>query len=315
MRLVGRYELREMIGEGAMAEVWRAYDPSIDRVLAIKLLRPEIRANTECAARFLREARAAGALAHPAIVTVYDVGEADGFPYIAMELLDDLAKQYPDRLKAMQALFDQQARANNVYPLDDRFGMARPSSFIAHADPRREFTYWGKDVTVGSGVAPSFAARSFTVRAEIDLPDGHATGVLLANGSWFGGWSFYLKDGRPIAREAFSQRPEHQYVIAGTEPLGAGHHVVEYSFAIDAPKPFAGGTLSVSVDGKPVASGRVEHTIVHTAGNGETLDIGRDTGAPVTDDYPGQGVFPGEIARVTVGLGVAPTLPRHIPAD
>lgn len=88
MRTVGRYELREKIGEGAMAEVWRAHDPSLDRVLAIKLLKPEIQANPEAAARFLREAKAAGALAHPAIVTIYDVGEAAGTPYIAMELLD-----------------------------------------------------------------------------------------------------------------------------------------------------------------------------------------------------------------------------------
>jgi tRNA A-37 threonylcarbamoyl transferase component Bud32/HAMP domain-containing protein len=88
MRLVGRYELKAKIGEGAMAEVWRAHDPSIDRVLAIKLLKPEYRRNPEYAARFLREAKAAGALAHPSIVTIYDVGEADGYPYIAMELLD-----------------------------------------------------------------------------------------------------------------------------------------------------------------------------------------------------------------------------------
>lgn len=86
--LVGRYELRERIGEGAMAEVYRAYDPSIDRVLAIKLLKPELRARPESAARFLREAKAAGALSHPAIVTIYDVGEVDGHAYIAMELLD-----------------------------------------------------------------------------------------------------------------------------------------------------------------------------------------------------------------------------------
>jgi len=88
MRLIGRYELRELIGEGAMAEVWRAHDPGIDRVLAIKLLKPEFRRNPDYAARFLREAKAAGALAHPSIVTIYDVGEADGHPYIAMELLD-----------------------------------------------------------------------------------------------------------------------------------------------------------------------------------------------------------------------------------
>ncbi|MHB8284263.1 MAG: protein kinase domain-containing protein [Caulobacteraceae bacterium] len=88
MQVVGRYELRECIGEGAMAEVWRAYDPSIDRVLAVKLLKQEFRKNREYSSRFLREAKAAGALAHPSIVTIYDVGEADGYPYIAMELLD-----------------------------------------------------------------------------------------------------------------------------------------------------------------------------------------------------------------------------------
>ena len=88
MRLVGRYELRELIGEGAMAEAGRAHDPSSDRVLAIKLLKPEYRRNPEYVTRFLREAKAAGALAHPNIVTIYDVGEADGYPYIAMELLE-----------------------------------------------------------------------------------------------------------------------------------------------------------------------------------------------------------------------------------
>jgi len=88
MKLVGRYELKERIGEGAMAEVWRAHDPGIDRTLAIKILKAEFRRNPEYTQRFLREAKAAGALAHPSIVTIYDVGEVDGYPYIAMELLD-----------------------------------------------------------------------------------------------------------------------------------------------------------------------------------------------------------------------------------
>ena len=88
MNHVGRYHLHERIGEGAMAEVWRAHDPTIDRVLAIKLLRPEFRSSAEYSSRFLREAKAAGVLSHSAIVTIYDVGEADGVAYIAMELLE-----------------------------------------------------------------------------------------------------------------------------------------------------------------------------------------------------------------------------------
>ena len=88
LELLGRYQVQDRIGQGAMADVFRAYDPSIDRVLAIKVLKAEFRQNPEYAARFLREARAAGALSHPSIVTIYDVGEAEGYPYIAMELLD-----------------------------------------------------------------------------------------------------------------------------------------------------------------------------------------------------------------------------------
>jgi serine/threonine-protein kinase len=88
LKLIGRYEVQARIGEGAMADVYRAYDPGINRVLAIKVLKAEFRQNRHYTARFLREAKAAGALSHPNIVTIYDVGEAEGYPYIAMELLD-----------------------------------------------------------------------------------------------------------------------------------------------------------------------------------------------------------------------------------
>ncbi len=88
LELIGRYEVQGRLGDGAMADVYRAYDPGIDRVLAIKVLKSEYRQDREYAARFLREAKAAGALSHPNIVTIYDVGEVDGYPYIAMELLE-----------------------------------------------------------------------------------------------------------------------------------------------------------------------------------------------------------------------------------
>ena len=87
MQAVGRYLIECRIGEGAMAVVYRAHDPTIDRVVAIKVLKPELRGDLALVGRFLREARAAGALSHPNIVTIYDVGEVDGIPYIAMELL------------------------------------------------------------------------------------------------------------------------------------------------------------------------------------------------------------------------------------
>ena len=88
MTTLGRYRIDGRLGEGAMADVYRAFDPGIGRTVAVKVLKPELARDPALGARFLREARAAGALNHPHIATVYDVGEADGATYIAMELVD-----------------------------------------------------------------------------------------------------------------------------------------------------------------------------------------------------------------------------------
>ena len=88
MTMLGRYRIDGRLGEGAMADVYRAFDPGIGRTVAIKVLKPELARDPSLGQRFLREARAAGALSHPHIATIYDVGEADGAAYIAMELVD-----------------------------------------------------------------------------------------------------------------------------------------------------------------------------------------------------------------------------------
>jgi serine/threonine-protein kinase len=86
--MLGRYRIDARLGEGAMADVFRAFDPGIGRTVAIKVLKPEYARDPALGERFLREARAAGALSHPNIATIYDVGEADGIAYIAMELVE-----------------------------------------------------------------------------------------------------------------------------------------------------------------------------------------------------------------------------------
>ena len=86
-RRVGKFELHELIGEGAMGAVWKAYDSVIRRYVALKLLSRAGR-SADAQDRFMREARAAGALQHPNIVTIYDLGESDSQLFIAMELVD-----------------------------------------------------------------------------------------------------------------------------------------------------------------------------------------------------------------------------------
>jgi len=92
MATFGRYEILDKLGEGAMGVVYRARDASLGRVVALKMLSADLGAEEELNQRFQREAEAIGRLSHPNIVTVYDVGEASGQLYMAMELLegDDL---------------------------------------------------------------------------------------------------------------------------------------------------------------------------------------------------------------------------------
>ena len=98
---IGRYEVGPLVGEGAMARVYRARDPEINRTVAIKLLKDELCVDKEYVNRFLREARAAGAISHPNIVTVYDVGRHGETPYITMEFMDEksLADMLSDNTK------------------------------------------------------------------------------------------------------------------------------------------------------------------------------------------------------------------------
>src|SRR5262245_24809079 len=114
---IGRYDVGELVGEGAMARVYRARDPDIDRTVAIKLLKDERCVDKEYVNRFLREARAAGAISHPNIVTIYDVGRNGDTPYITMEFMDEkslgdvLSENARLSVKQVLALGIQLARA------------------------------------------------------------------------------------------------------------------------------------------------------------------------------------------------------------
>ena len=101
MRTIGRYELQDLLGRGGMGVVYRAFDTLLERTVAVKIIGGEIDSNPDTRARFLREARSAGQLSHKNIVTIYDLGEEDGHPFLAMEYLSgqDLQQRLHDPVK------------------------------------------------------------------------------------------------------------------------------------------------------------------------------------------------------------------------
>jgi eukaryotic-like serine/threonine-protein kinase len=143
LETIGRYKLEERIGEGAMADVYRAFDPRINRHLAIKVLKKEFVQDQEYSARFLQEAKAAGALSHPNIVTIYDIGETNGQPYIVMELLDgqplDAVMLEQKRLKPDQ-IMDYGIQISQALDYAHAMGVVhrdiKPSNIIVSKDAR-----------------------------------------------------------------------------------------------------------------------------------------------------------------------------------
>ncbi|MBP6052885.1 MAG: arylsulfatase [Pseudomonadales bacterium] len=218
----------------------------------------------------------------------------------------DLATKEPKKLAELVDLFWQEAKHNNVLPMipnAPNVPVGYQASLVNYGSHRTNWIYWGRDITVAYDAAPPMAARSFSITAEVTIPQGGGNGVLVANGSWFGGWVFYLKDGRPVAHEAFSEQPKDQFHVEADTVIPAGKATIRFDFDFDGGGPGGGGTMRILVDGKQVANGRIERTIVLRAGLGETFDIGYDTGAPVIEDYTKDGRFTGDIDKVTVELG------------
>jgi hypothetical protein len=145
--------------------------------------------------------------------------------------------------------------------------------------------------------------HSFSISADVEIPEHGADGVILAQGGAHAGFSLYVKDNKP--KFAYNYLGDVT-TIASPESLPAGRETLIYDFAYDGGKPGSGGTGTISVNGKKVASGRIESTIPYLFGV-ETADVGMDLYSPVTSDYAkGKNKFTGEINKVTITLKDAP---------
>ena len=126
--------------------------------------------------------------------------------------------------------------------------------------------------------------QSHSVTAEVVVPDGGANGVIVNQGGITGGWSLYLNDGRPTYTYSFCGLELHHRRAPST--ARTGDHQVRVEFAYDGGGLGKGGTATLYVDGDEAAAGRVERTHAILFSFDETTDVGLDTGAPVTPDYP-----------------------------
>lgn len=217
---------------------------------------------------------------------------------------NDLAAKMPEKLRDMQQRFILEAEKYRVFPLD----ASRLQRFISHkpnyATDRTLFTYSGEisNVPFPGVAAPSLLNRSYTITAEVEVPQGGAEGMLVTDGGRFGGYGFYLLKGRPVFTWNLVQLAFVKW--QGKEALAPGKHTLEFDWKVDGPGFGKGGTGTLKVNGQVVESHPMPRSLPIATPWDETFNVGLDTGTPIDDqDYQVPFRFTGKIGKLTVKLG------------
>ncbi len=223
---------------------------------------------------------------------------------------NDLAAKMPEKLKQMQDLFYAEAKKFDVLPLDNtsllRWNSPRPNL----TGGRKVFTYSGEPISTPNSGAPSILNKSYTITAEVTIPEGGAEGMIVTDGGRFGGYGLFLSKGefgvgrgKPVF--LYNLLDLKRTTWEGPE-LSAGKHTIVFDFKSDGPGLGKGGTGVLSVDGKEVARNSIEHGTPITFPEDETFDIGQDTRTPlalIEYRYDTPFKFTGKINKVTFNLG------------
>ena len=225
----------------------------------------------------------------------------------------DLAAEQPDKLREMINLWFAEAGANGAFPLDDRSALEilltpRPQL----ASPRERYVYYPDTADVPEVQAVNIRNRSYVIGAQVDIPAAGAQGVIFAHGSWFGGHALYVKDKR--LHYAYNFIGMFEQKVTATEDLPTGQDLIlSASFDKDGEDPpgVATGMLSLYYGDRKVGEVRIKTQPGNFELAGEGLCVGRDSGAAVTGDYPGERPFRftgGTIKRVAVDVSGEPYL-------
>jgi len=215
----------------------------------------------------------------------------------------DVADQNPRKVKELEALWWAAASKYNALPLDWR-GPERFSAELTGkpnlAGTRKKFVYDGDFSGLPESAAPDLKNKSFSVAADVEIKDG-ANGMIFTQGGNTGGWGFYMQQGKLMLTHNYIDLK--RYTVSSDKVVPAGKHVLKMDFTYEGGKQMGkSGTVTLSVDGNKVGSGKIEQTTPFKYSLDETQDIGRDTGTPVIYTYQTPFVFEGTIKTATVEL-------------
>jgi arylsulfatase len=208
----------------------------------------------------------------------------------------NVADQHPEKVKELQELFWQEAEKYHVLPL-----LGGLTTFFGITPPlpsQSRFTFYSDVQNVASGMIPPIYNHSYTISAELEIPQSGAEGVIVAEADHLGGFALFVQDGR--LKHTYSFVGVQEFRQESRTPLPTGSVNVRMEFAADAPKPATGGEVTLYVNDEPVGGGRIEHTVPARFSAYAGLDIGRDNGMPVDRNYADKSpfAFTGTVKRV-----------------
>jgi arylsulfatase len=234
----------------------------------------------------------------------------------------DVAAANQKKVQEMKDLMFAEFARYQVLPLDASVATRMVTPRPSMSGGRTVFTYTGVPIAgIPRGTAPSVLNTSYSITAEIDVPQGGAEGMIVTDGGRFGGYGLYLLKGKPVFLWNLLDLKRVRW--EGPEVLTPGKHTLEYDFKYEglgfatlAFNNVSGigrpGTGTLKVDGKVVATEKLERTVPITLPWDETFDIGSDTGTPVDDqDYQVPFNFTGKIDKLTISV----ERPKLTPAD
>ena len=221
---------------------------------------------------------------------------------VDFSLTNDLAADNPEKLAELQAIFEREAIANNVFPLDDR----RYERFDPAQAGRPDLMGERTSLTLADGMDGmlentfiNIKNRSKTITANVELV-GNDRGIILTQGGKFGGWALYMDGGKPAY--TYNWFGLEKYTVASEEALPAGSAEVKLEFAYDGGGPGKGGLATLYVNGEKVSEGRVERTTPAVFSGDETADVGKDDATQVVAAFENvrDSKFTGSVKRVTI---------------
>ncbi len=235
----------------------------------------------------------------------------------------DVAAENPAKVQEMKDLMFAEFAKYQVLPLDASVATRLVAPRPDLAGGRLVYQYGGTPITgIPHGGAPQILNTSYTITADIDVPQSGGEGVILTEGGRFGGFGLYLLKGKPVF--LWNLLDLKQVRWEAPEALSPGKHTLVYDFKYDglgfgtlAFNNISGlgrsGTGTLSVDGKVVATQKLERTVPLVLPWDETFDIGSDTGTSVDDkDYQVPFAFTGKIDKLTVALDPPKLTPDDI---